>query len=108
MALRDRERRMGYFPKHRLCGGTFLYVVLQAISNKAKRRGTNNEGIRESTCFVDLIKLGQKIDVYGDPDTIRQETSKYKYCKIEATSWMPFTDEGYVNRLKDKIENDLS
>lgn len=106
MALRDRERRMGYFPKHRLCGGTFLYVVLQAISNKAKRRGTNNEGIRESTCFVDLIKLGQKIDVYGDPDTIRQETSKYKYCKIEATSWMPFTDEGYVNRLKDKIEND--
>lgn len=106
MAINDRERRMGRLPKYRLCGGTFLYVVLQAISSKAKRRGLNNEGIRESTCFIDMIKLGQRIDVYGDKDTIRQETSKYKYCKIEATSWMPFTNEGYVQALNEKIKSE--
>lgn len=50
-------------PEYKVCGGTFLYVVLLALSAKARRRGLNNEGIKESTCFMDMIKLGMKQDI---------------------------------------------
>lgn len=106
MVERDFERRHMMRPEYKVCGGTFLYVILLAISAKARRRGLNNEGIKESTCFMDMIKLGMKQDIIGDERTITQETSKYKYCKIEPSSWMPFTSEGYINSLNDRIEND--
>ncbi|MCD7739651.1 MAG: NACHT domain-containing protein [Lachnospiraceae bacterium] len=104
---RERERRNSGMAKYRVCGGTFLYILLQAISAKAKRRGLNNEGIKESTCFTEFIKLGQKnLEIVGDKKTIAQETSKYKYCKIEASSWMPFTNESYIESLNLAIERE--
>nr|WP_302593530.1 NACHT domain-containing protein [uncultured Acetatifactor sp.] len=104
---RERLRRHGIGPKYKVCGGTFLYLVLQAISSKAKRRGINNEGIKESTCFVDLIKLGQpEVEIYGDEKTLTQETSKYKYCKIEPAAWMTFTNETYVESINNLFAND--
>ena len=106
MAEKDFERYPDMRPEYKVCGGTFLYVVLLALSAKARRRGLNNEGIKESTCFMDMIKLGMKQDIIGDERTITQETSKYKYCKIEPSSWMPFTSEGYVKSFNDRIEND--
>ncbi len=93
--------------KYKVCGGTFLYLVLQAISSKSKMRGTNNEGIKEYICFVDLIKLGQpEVKIYGDKKTLTQETSKYKYCKIEPAAWMTFTNEKYVKSINKLVKND--
>lgn len=107
----DREllRRYGLDLNYTLCGGTFIYLLLQAITAKAKRRGLNNGGIKESTCFVDLIKLGNKeLKIYGDEKTIAQETSKYKYCKIDGAAWLPITEESYIDSLNNQIENDYS
>ena len=65
MAEKDFERYPDMRPEYKVCGGTFLYVVLLALSAKARRRGLNNEGIKESTCFMDMIKLGMKQDIIG-------------------------------------------
>lgn len=102
-----REKNINGGVEYRVCGGTFLYLLLQAISSKAKRRGTNNEGIKESTCFAGLMKIGQNdVVIYADDDTMTQETSKYKYCKLEPASWMIFREEDYVENLNQKIQND--
>ena len=69
-------------PEYKVCGGTFLYVILLAISAKARRRGLNNEGIKESTCFMDMIKLGMRSRILSETNgrlrRKRQSTSIVK------------------------------
>lgn len=105
-ALREDERHGIKAPQYRVCGGTFLYVILLAISDKARRRGANNGGVKESVCFKELIKLGDKKEVIGEDRTITQETSKYKYCKSEPTAWMTFTSKEYVDSFNLRMKND--
>lgn len=90
-----------------LCGGTFLYLILQTINEKARRRRINNEGITESSCFRDLIHIGQTdAAIISDEKTMREDTSKYKYCKNGISAWMPFANVDYIEAFNASIRED--
>lgn len=92
--------------KYTLTGGYFLYQILEAINEQGKRRGYNNGGITQSNCFKALILLGQgERKIYCEEKTMREDTSKYKSCKLDPAAWMPFTNVDYINTLNDMIEN---
>lgn len=92
--------------KYTLTGGYFLYQILDAINEQGKRRGYNNGGITQSNCFKALILLGQgERKIYCEEKTMREDTSKYKSCKLDPAAWMPFTNQDYINTLNDMIEN---
>lgn len=92
--------------KYTLTGGYFLYQILEAINEQGKRRGYNNGGITQSNCFKALILLGQgERKIYCEEKTMREDTSKYKSCKLDPSAWMPFTNLDYINTLNDMVVN---
>lgn len=93
--------------KYTLTGGYFLSQILECMNVQAKRRGSNNGGVTQSNCFKDLILLGLTDGkIVGDEKTLREDTSKYKACKLEPSSWMRFSEDGYKKSFNDLIQND--
>lgn len=92
-----------------LCGGTYLYTVLAAIRKIAKRRGQNNGGIKETTCFLDLIKIPEYESRYKlSEEDISTVISKYKNCTLEAPEWMMIRDKEYIKNFDSLIRSDYA
>lgn len=92
---------------HTITGGYFLYQILETMCDESKRRGTNNGGITQRNCFKDLMLLGQpNRKIVGDDKTIKEDTSKYKGCKLEPAAWMIFTDDAYKKSFDNRMANE--
>lgn len=93
--------------EYTLTGGYFLSQILECMNAQGKRRGSNNGGITQSNCFKNLILLGLTDGkIVGDEKTLREDTSKYKACKLEPSLWMRFSEDGYKKSFNNLIQND--
>ena len=90
-----------------LTGGYFLYQILEAMNDQAKRRGVNNGGITQSNCFKEMIRLGNPDEkLFVEDKTATEDTSKYKKCKLEPAAWMLFDGDSYIKSINNFITND--
>lgn len=91
--------------ENRLCAGTFLFLVLAAKNDLAKKR--NNSGINEPNCVMELIGLsGLEVEPYCEGSDVGTIISKFKLCKEEAPTWLLFGTPKYIDTMKTLVETD--
>lgn len=79
----------------RLCGGTFLVLLLQARKQRtAARRNLMGEqdGLSDSECFEALIRVAFPYYISPAGRSIKTYTSNYKACKLSANEYLPFNN----------------
>jgi hypothetical protein len=101
------------YPK--LCGGTFLALLLHARKSPEmyrKRSPSENNNHRDTDMLAELIKISAP-DNYEKPKTNSSQytsfktiTSQYKSCTIKKSTYLPFLEPTVINdfdnRIKDK------
>jgi len=88
----------------RLCGGTFLTLLLRAL--KKKHKNGSKQGLTEPECFMGLIRvITPKYDFPAAESTIKQDTSKYKNCVLNpaTSSWLPFDVPEYIEPFNELV-----
>ena len=79
----------------RLCGGTFLVLLLQARKQRtAARRNLMREqdGLSDSECFEALIRVAFPDYISPAGRSIKTYTSNYKACKLATNEYLPFNN----------------
>lgn len=90
----------------RLCGGTFLTLLLRAL--KKKHRNGSKQGLTEPECFMGLIRvITPKYDFPAAESTIRQDTSKYKNCVLDPSksTWLPFAVPEHMSPFDEAVRS---
>lgn len=100
--------------KPRLCGGTFLVLLLRAKRTRAKKeiQKFGNGGVTNPELLKSLI-------LFFDPDyitpagsSLETNTTRYKSCEISSADCLPFSDSALINAFDKKIQtayyNELS
>jgi len=92
--------------KPRLCGGTFLVLMLRAKRTKAKKdiQKNGSDGVTNPELLKSLILL---IDPdYAAPigTSLETNTSLYKSCDISNADCLPFSDTALITAFDRKIQ----
>lgn len=96
----------------RLCGGTFLTLLLQARKPRMgvrKHYMSESDGLSDPAALIALIKV--MVPDYITPTssmmgTFKGNTSDFKACKISSSAYIPFKDSAALNTFDDRIKTD--
>ena len=72
----------------KLCGGTFLVLLLHS----------SKIGIKETAFLSDILKV-IKPDIYIDNNSLKEQTKKLKICKEHSSLATPFEDASIQIKL---------
>ena len=96
--------------KPRLCGGTFLVLMLRAKRTRVKKeiQKFGNGGVTNPELLKSLI-------LFFDPDyippvgsSLETNTTRYKSCDISSADCLPFSDNALINAFDKKIQTAYS
>lgn len=92
--------------KPRLCGGTFLVLMLRAKRVRAKKeiRKFGNGGVTNPELLKGLIMFVDPDYVAPAGTSLETNTSLYKSCDISSADCLPFSDSALINAFDRKIE----
>ena len=98
--------------KPRLCGGTFFTLLLEDRKQRAgvrNRFAGGSDGRSDPDIMIALIEV--LYPDYQKPTMSMRETfdsnvSKYKACKNQGGTYMPFTDKATVKAIKEYVERE--
>lgn len=93
----------------RLCGGTFLTLLLRAL--KKKHKNGFKQGLTEPECFMGLIRvITPKYDFPAAESTIKQDTSKYKNCVLDPSksTWLPFAVPEHMTPFDEAVRSNYN
>ena len=91
-----------------LCGGTFLSLILESRKpTKTKREHVKGQtdSFRDSDVFESLIHIAHPDELI--PATCATDTTDYRYCKRNLTSYLLFGDkkEALVNAFNSRVKS---
>ena len=92
----------------RLCGGTFLTLVLQALQQRFGARehfAGDGDGLTDPEVLAGLIKVINPD--YKDPgkERLKGIANNYKACKSSKGTYLPFDDEQVLSAFNDKVQS---
>lgn len=92
----------------RLCGGTFLVLLLRAKRTKAKKdiQKFSMNGVTNPEFLKGLITLFDPRYYEPSGSSLETNTSRYKKCEISKADCLPFDDNALVNAFDRKIKED--
>lgn len=93
----------------RLCGGTFLSLLLQFRKPRTAVRGGYfgmSDGMSEPDMLLDLIRVAYPAYEPPHSSTLKNNTSRYKCCQLSAGTYLPFHDSCFVDFFDREIRED--
>ena len=95
----------------RLCGGTFMTLIIQALLPRKKaREHYNGEGdkLNDPDVLVGLIKVINPD--YKEPykGTLKTKANDYKSCKLSTGQYLPFGDKVAVGVFDERVTKDYA
>ena len=94
--------------KFKLSGGFFLFLLLEARKEGYSRRERiqgKKSGISEGDILEGLVKIVNPNIFIKDGNSKKTNTSQYKKCKINHSSWLPFNEVSFIESFNYQIEN---
>lgn len=90
----------------RLCGGTFLTLLLREKRSKSKKQLliSGSDGLAQRFLFKKLILLVDPAFNEGYGTTFETDTSLYKACKKSNADYLPFLNDALIAAFDDKIK----
>lgn len=93
----------------RLCGGTFLVLVLQALKQRTSARGHINgdsDGLNNPEVLSGLIRVINPDFKRPKKKTFGSNTSDYIRCKIANGTYFPFDDPTTLEAFDRRVKSD--
>lgn len=92
----------------RLCGGTFLVLLLRAKRTKAKKdiQKFSATGITNPEFLKGLITIFDPNYYEPTGSSLKTNTSRYKKCEISKADCLPFDDSVLITAFDKKIKTD--
>ncbi len=81
--------------------GTFFTLLYNAVKKHPERP---NQG----SFLFDLIRVYLPKDINPGPNTLKTESSQYKNCSLNSSTWIPLGNKEYIKRILDSYENDFA
>jgi hypothetical protein len=91
----------------RLCGGTFLVLLLQARKQRSKARNRlsgGSDGLADKEVLKNLIRVAQPEYIEPAPSSFPQNTSDYKSCMISSGTYLPFNDRTFISAFDTQVK----
>jgi hypothetical protein len=93
----------------RLCGGTFLSLVLQALKQRTSARGhivSERDGLSNPEVLSGLIRVINPDFKKPNKDTFDTNTSDYIKCKKSSGTYFPFDEPATIDSFDKRVKND--
>lgn len=93
----------------RLCGGTFMTLVIQALLPRKKARehyAGESDKLNDPDVLVGLIKVINPDYKAPYRGTLKTKTNDYKSCKLSKGQYLPFGDKVTVDVFDERVKND--
>ena len=93
----------------RLCGGTFLSLVLQVLKQRTSARGhiiSERDGLSNPEVLCGLIRVINPDFKRPNKDTFETNTSDYIKCKISRGTYFPFDEPTTINIFERRVKNE--
>lgn len=93
----------------RLCGGTFLTLVLQALKQRTSARGHlegESDGLANPEVLSGLIRVINPDFKTPKKTTFNTNTSDYIKCKIASGTYFPFDDPATIEAFDRRVKSD--
>ena len=97
--------------RYYLCGGIFFFLLLQAKKQNCKSRNRNNNGsdnLTEPAVLQGLIYAVIGNDFVPYEASFKKNTSEYKQCKINGSTYIPFNDVVTIKTYDQIVKADYS
>ena len=91
----------------RLCGGTFLTLVLQALKQRMKAREHYKgdcDGLTDSEVLAGLIQVVDSDYVNPGKDLLKTPANNYKACRISSGVYLPFRDRQMIQAFDTRVK----
>lgn len=95
----------------RLCGGTFLTLILQALQPRMKARehyDGESDGLTDPEVLMGLIKVVNPDYPEHKKDQFKKLANNYKACKTSEGVYLPFNDEQILNAFDGTVRNEYN
>lgn len=95
----------------RLCGGTFMTLVIQALLPRKKAREHyvgESDKLNDPDVLVGLIKVINPD--YREPykGTLKTKANEYKSCKLSKGQYLPFGDKVTISVFDERVKKDYA
>lgn len=95
----------------RLCGGTFMTLVIQALLPRKKAREHyvgESDKLNDPDVLVGLIKIINPD--YREPykGTLKTKANEYKSCKLSKGQYLPFGDKVTISVFDERVKKDYA
>lgn len=93
----------------RLCGGTFMTLVIQALQQRKKAREHykgESDKLNDPDVLVGLIKVINSDYVDPGKMVLKTKANDYKSCKLAYGQYLPFNDKNAIDIFDDRVRND--
>ena len=95
----------------RLCGGTFITLVLQALRPRMKAREHykgDSDGLTDPEVLAGLIQVANPD--YSDPgkEVLKTPANNYKACRVSTGAYLPFDDGQMIRAFDTRVKTDYS
>lgn len=91
----------------RLCGGTFLTLVLQALRQRMKAREHykgESDGLTDPEVLMGLIKVINPDYQEMDRNTLKTKANDYKSCKTSVGTYLPFGETQEIRAFDERVK----
>lgn len=92
-----------------LCGGTLFFLLVQAKKPRAKAREREKgvaDGLKDPAMMGGLIRAITGNDTYVYEESLKKNTSQFRECKIDGSTYIPFNDPATANSYDYEIVNE--
>lgn len=86
----------------RLCGGTFLSLILEARKQRTAPREMikgSSDGLSDKEIFSGLIRVAFPTFEAPATDSFKTVTSRYKSCESSSSTYLPFQKGEFINNF---------
>lgn len=94
----------------RLCGGTFLTLLLEDVKPRSSKRDVyhnGGDGLSNSEIFEGLVKIINPDYIKPkNKDTLKNQVSDYRKCEVSTAAYLPFDRDVDLHAFDDRVKND--
>lgn len=93
----------------RLCGGTFMTLIIQALLPRKKARehyAGESDRLNDPDVLVGLIEVINPDYKAPYRGTLKTKTNDYKSCKLSKGEYLPFGDKVTIDVFDERVKNE--
>lgn len=93
----------------RLCGGTFLVLILQALKQRVKARQHykgERDGLSDPEVLIGLIKVINTDYQEPKEGALKGKTNDFKSCKTSTDQYLPFGNTPEIEVFDERVRNE--